>query len=55
MVCDAEILTCIAEVYVTDRRYPGYFAQFGEEDFLRFLYEAIMVFVKDGEPQNEKM
>ncbi|MFS0870891.1 MerR family transcriptional regulator [Paenibacillus xylanilyticus] len=49
MVCDAEILTCIAEVYTTDRRYAGYFAQFGDEDFLRFLYEAIMVFIKDGE------
>ncbi|MFK0522829.1 MerR family transcriptional regulator [Paenibacillus illinoisensis] len=55
MVCDAEILTCIAEVYVTDRRYAGYFAQFGDEDFLRFLYEAIMAWVKEGEPQNEKM
>ncbi|WP_153977070.1 MerR family transcriptional regulator [Paenibacillus xylanilyticus] len=55
MVCDAEILTCIAEVYVTDRRYSGFFAQFGDEDFLRFLYEAIMAWVKDGEPQNEKM
>lgn len=64
MVCDAEILTCIAEVYVTDRRYSGYFAQFGDEDLLFFLYEAIMVFVKENfkkygefneEPSNEEL
>ncbi|WP_315370772.1 MerR family transcriptional regulator [Paenibacillus xylanexedens] len=46
MVCDDEILRCIAETYTTDRRYAGYFDQFGNEDFLRFLYEAIMVFIQ---------
>ncbi|KOY13058.1 MerR family transcriptional regulator [Paenibacillus xylanivorans] len=45
MVCDAEILRCIAEAYTTDRRYAGYFDQFGDADFLRFLYQAIMIFV----------
>ncbi|OAX50844.1 MerR family transcriptional regulator [Paenibacillus sp. AD87] len=49
MSCDAEILRCIAETYTTDRRYSGYFDQFGDENFLRFLYEAIMVYVKGGE------
>ncbi|WP_440116706.1 MerR family transcriptional regulator [Paenibacillus sp. QZ-Y1] len=46
MVCDAEILACIAEVYTTDRRYVDYFDQFGDGDFLKFLYKAIMVLVK---------
>lgn len=49
MNCDAEILRCIAEAYTTDRRYVGYFDQFGNEDFLRFLYQAIMIFVKGEE------
>ncbi|WP_433751066.1 MerR family transcriptional regulator [Paenibacillus amylolyticus] len=49
MVCDDEILRCIAETYTTDRRYAGYFDQFGDEDFLRFVYEAIMIFVWDEE------
>lgn len=49
MVCDDEILRCIAEAYATDRRYAGYFGQFGDEDFLRFLYQAIMVYVEDKE------
>ncbi|MGC5775863.1 MerR family transcriptional regulator [Paenibacillus pabuli] len=49
MVCDAEILRCIAEVYTTDRRYAGYFGQFGDEEFLSFLYEAIMVYVEGEE------
>ncbi|NMI04711.1 MerR family transcriptional regulator [Paenibacillus sp. SZ31] len=48
MSCDAEILRCIAEAYTTDRRYVGYFDQFGDEDFLRFLYQAIMVYVEGG-------
>ncbi|MEK4362045.1 MerR family transcriptional regulator [Paenibacillus sp. FSL M8-0212] len=48
MVCDDEILRCIAETYTTDRRYAGYFDQFGDEDFLRFLYQAIMVNVEVG-------
>lgn len=33
MSCDDEILRCIAEAYTTDRRYVGYFGQFGNEDF----------------------
>ncbi|WP_336758959.1 MerR family transcriptional regulator [Paenibacillus sp. USHLN196] len=49
MVCDDEILRCIAEAYTIDRRYAGYFDQFGDEDFLRFLYQAIMVYVEGGE------
>lgn len=48
MVCDIEILRCIAEAYTTDRRYAGYFDQFGDEDFLRFLYQAIMVFIQSA-------
>ncbi|MGV2883044.1 MerR family transcriptional regulator [Paenibacillus taichungensis] len=48
MVCDAEILRCIAEAYTTDRRYAGYFDQFGDEGFLRFLYQAIMVFIQSA-------
>ncbi|WP_419891219.1 MerR family transcriptional regulator [Paenibacillus xylanexedens] len=48
MVCDAEILRCIAEAYTTDRRYAGYFDQFGDENFLRFLYQAIMVFIQSA-------
>ena len=46
MVCDHEILVCIAEVYTSDRRYVLYFEQFGNEDFLSFLYQAIMVYVQ---------
>jgi DNA-binding transcriptional MerR regulator len=46
MVCDGEILRCIAEAYTTDHRYAGYFDQFGDGDFLRFLYQAIMVYVE---------
>ncbi|QOS77075.1 MerR family transcriptional regulator [Paenibacillus sp. JNUCC31] len=49
MVCDAEILRCIAEAYTTDRRYAGYFDQFGDAEFLEFLYRAIMVFVEGEE------
>jgi predicted metal-dependent hydrolase len=48
MVCDDEILRCIAEAYTTDRRYAGYFDQFGDEGFLRFLYQAIMVFIQSA-------
>ncbi|MEK4109584.1 DNA-binding transcriptional MerR regulator [Paenibacillus sp. DS2363] len=48
MVCDDEILRCITETYTTDRRYAGYFDQFGDEDFLRFLYEAIMVSIQSA-------
>ncbi|QZN78028.1 MULTISPECIES: MerR family transcriptional regulator [unclassified Paenibacillus] len=48
MVCDAEILRCIAEAYMTDRRYAGYFDQFGDEDFLRFLHQAIMVLIQSA-------
>lgn len=48
MVCDDEILRCIAEAYTMDRRYEGYFDQFGNEGFLRFLYEAIMVFIQSA-------
>ncbi|WKL00073.1 MerR family transcriptional regulator [Paenibacillus amylolyticus] len=48
MVCDDEILRCIAEAYTIDRRYAGYFDQFGDEDFLSFLYEAIMVFIQSA-------
>ncbi|WP_145146229.1 MerR family transcriptional regulator [Paenibacillus xylanexedens] len=49
MICDDEILRCIAEAYTTDRRYTGYFDQFGDEEFLRFLYRAIMVYVEGKE------
>ncbi|MGO4733909.1 MerR family transcriptional regulator [Paenibacillus sp. 2KB_22] len=49
MSCDAEILRCIGDAYTTDRRYVGYFDQFGDEGFLRFLYQAIMVYVRGGE------
>ncbi|MCP1182361.1 MerR family transcriptional regulator [Paenibacillus sp. 1781tsa1] len=49
MVCDIEILRCIAEAYTTNRRYAGYFDQFGSEEFLRFLYQAIVVYVDGGE------
>ncbi|WP_339285733.1 MerR family transcriptional regulator [Paenibacillus sp. FSL R5-0486] len=48
MVCDIEILRCIAETYTTDRRYAGYFGQFGDGDFVRFLYEAIMVSIQSA-------
>ncbi|WP_145415220.1 MerR family transcriptional regulator [Paenibacillus xylanexedens] len=43
MTCDAEILRCIAEVYMTDPRYIAYFRQFGDEMFLPFLHEAICI------------
>jgi len=45
MVCDAEILTCIAEVYATDSRFIQYFHQFGERDFSKFLSHSIQAFV----------
>ena len=49
MVCDAEILSCIAEVYSTDSRYIHYFNQFDEDDFSRFLSQSILYFVKNKE------
>ncbi|MCM3337468.1 MerR family transcriptional regulator [Paenibacillus sp. MER TA 81-3] len=45
MVCDAEILTCIAEVYSTDSRFIHYFNQFDKGDFSEFLSQSILYFV----------
>lgn len=49
MVCDAQILICIAEVYTTDSRYINYFKQFGGEDYLEFLNKSIVYYVRNKE------
>lgn len=44
---DTQLLLCIGETYRTDERFVRYFIQFGKDNYLTFLYEAIVYFVKD--------
>jgi DNA-binding transcriptional MerR regulator len=49
MVCDAEILACIAYTYKFHNRYKNYINQFGNEDLADFLYDAIMHHINQKE------
>lgn len=40
--CDDELLECIAHSYKFDARFQSYFNQYGNDDFVDFLYRAIM-------------
>lgn len=42
MACDSELLACIAQNYKFDQRFKSYFNQYSDEDFVDFLYGAIM-------------
>src|SRR5690606_1064738 len=42
MACDSELLACIAHNYKFDQRFKSYFNQYSDEDFVDFLYGAIM-------------
>ncbi|GIO99551.1 transcriptional regulator [Paenibacillus lautus] len=42
IVCDADMLTCIANTYKFDNRFKSYINQFSDEDLAEFLYDAIM-------------
>lgn len=42
IVCDSEIIACIANTYKYHNRYKNYINQFGNEDLADFLYKAIM-------------
>ncbi|MEG0772006.1 MerR family transcriptional regulator [Clostridium sp.] len=46
IVCDTEILECIADNYKSDNRFISYFNQFSDKDLSNFLYEAIMYYCK---------
>lgn len=42
MACDSELLACFAHNYKFDQRFKSYFNQYSDEDFVDFLYGAIM-------------
>ncbi|WP_368936796.1 MerR family transcriptional regulator [Bacillus sp. SH8-8] len=42
IVCDSEMLTCIANTYKFDNRFKNYINQFSNEDLAEFLYNAII-------------
>lgn len=44
MVCDTDILECIANTYKSDSRFKKYLNQFSDKDLSNFLYEAIMCY-----------
>lgn len=44
MVCDTDILECIANTYISDNRFKKYINQFSDKDLSNFLYEAIMCY-----------
>ncbi len=47
MVCDREILECIAHTYKNDNRFKKYINQFSDKDLSSFIYEAIMHYAKN--------
>lgn len=47
MVCDREILQCIAHTYKNDNRFKKYINQFSDRDLSSFIYEAIMHYAKN--------
>lgn len=49
MVCDSEILICIANTYKFVNRYKNYINQFSNEDLADFLYNAIMHHINQKE------
>jgi DNA-binding transcriptional MerR regulator len=49
MVCDSEILVCIANTYKFVNRYKNYINQFSNEDLADFLYKAIMHHINQKE------
>jgi DNA-binding transcriptional MerR regulator len=44
MVCDTDILECIANTYKSDNRFKKYINQFSDKDLSDFLYQAIMYY-----------
>lgn len=44
MVCDADILECIANTYKSDNRFKKYINQFSRQDLSNFLHQAIMYY-----------
>lgn len=42
IVCDSEMLTCIANTYTRDNRYKNYINQFSDDDLAEYLYTAIL-------------
>lgn len=44
MVCDTDILECIANTYKSDNRFKKYINQFSDKDLSNFLYQAIMCY-----------
>lgn len=46
IVCDAEMLTCIANTYKFDSRFKNYINQFSNDDLTEFLYNAITHHIK---------
>lgn len=47
MVCDTEILECMANVYKTDSRFKTYINQYSDGDLSDFVYQAIMFHCKN--------
>lgn len=45
IVCDSEMLTCIANTYKFDNRFKNYINQFSNEDLAEFLYNSIMHYI----------
>jgi len=46
IVCDSEMLTCIANTYKFDNRFKNYINQFSNDDLTEFLYNAITHHIK---------
>ncbi|MFD2114270.1 MerR family transcriptional regulator [Paenibacillus yanchengensis] len=46
MVCDAELLVCIAKTYKYDTRFKNYINQYSEEDVVEFIYTVVMHYVE---------
>ena len=44
MVCDIDILECIANTYKSDNRFKKYINQFSDKDLSDFLYQAILCY-----------
>ncbi len=42
IVCDSEMLICIANTYKFDNRFKNYINQFSNEDLAEFLYNDII-------------
>ncbi|MFD1414918.1 MerR family transcriptional regulator [Oceanobacillus jeddahense] len=47
MVCDTEILQCIAYTYKDDEGFKAYINQFGDDKLNEFIHQAIMCYCKN--------